>query len=375
MHKKVCHLLVTYGNKNQKYTGDLIESLNKSSNDEHFIYCHRKLSNPDKTKVIVSVEQPKSKALFQFINQYCSDRNYRNLTKKLSKRNVYKWIWLIAYKVDILHIHHAHAVSIEVIQYFKRKGIKIIISLRGRDLLVNTQDAGEAELLKNKLNLADEIHCISHYMKDELFKLFGLPAKVVYRGLQLPQKAEVKQEQRNSDIIRIIVAGRLEWEKGHVYLIESIYRLMNKGYICEVDIFGEGKLEESLQFRINQLGLREVIYLKGYLDNTELRSLYKNYDIAVQPSLTEALSNGLIDFIFHNLPCVITNTGGMPEIIQHKKNGTIFNKENMLQLDDAILEARKINFKNLVEYNTEIRDKFTSNVEVEGLLELYGKLC
>lgn len=47
----------------------------------------------------------------------------------------------------------------------------------------------------------------------------------------------------------------------------------------------------------------------------------------------------------------------------------------MLQLDDAILEARKINFKNLVEYNTEIRDKFTSNVEVEGLLELYGKLC
>lgn len=372
MPKKVCHLLVAYGNKNQKYTGDLIEKLNNSSSDEHFIYCHRKHSNSEHTRVVVSVDQPKINAIFQFLHLYATDNEYRKLSKRLTKRNIYKWLWLIAYKIEVIHIHHAHAISIEVIEYFKAKGIKTIISLRGRDLLVNTQNATEAELLKNKLILADEVHCISHYMKDELLKLFGLHAKVVYRGLQLPQKADVKQNQRQSDIIKIIAAGRLDWDKGHIYLIESISRLVEKGYLCEVDIFGEGELEEFLQFRINQLGLEKVIHLKGFLDNPALRSIYKNYDIAVQPSLTEALSNGLIDFMFHNLPCVITNADGMPEIIEHGRNGIVFKKENMLDLDWAILEARHIDFENLIRYNSEIREKFTSEREVGGLLKFYG---
>ncbi|MGO3183443.1 MAG: glycosyltransferase [Aequorivita sp.] len=372
MSKKVCHLLITSGNKNQKYTADLIENLNKTSGDEHFIYCHRQIAETDKIGVIVSVEQPKRKALLQFLHLYTSDGDYRKLSKKLSKRNIYKWLWLIAYKIDVLHIHHAHAISRDVIEYLRAKGVKIIISLRGRDLLVNTQNVKESKLLKSKLDLADEIHCISHFMKSALFKLFGLNAKVVYRGLHLPQKSEVKLIYQKTDTINIIVAGRLDWDKGHIYLIESIHRLLNKGYLCKVDIYGEGNLQEFLQFRINQLGLEKVIYLKGFLGNTSLRSLYKNYDIAVQPSLTEALSNGLVDFMFHNLPCVVTGAGGMPEIIGHRKNGIVFNKENMLQLDQAILEARDINFEDLIQYNTEIRDKFTSKNEVEGLLRLYG---
>lgn len=372
MPKKICHLLIFYGNKNQKYTQDLLENIHKSSNDEHFIYCHGKSLEPNKIRLIVSVKQSKIIALFQFLNLFSTDSNFRLLVKSLSKRNIYKWLWLIAYKIDVLHIHHAHAISNDVIQYFKHKGVRIIISLRGRDLLVNSENEKEFKYLKNKLVLADEIHCISHFMKNELLRLYRLNAKVVYRGQQLPQEGAVKLSSSYTDTIKIIVVGRLVWEKGHIYLVESIYRLLKKGYLFDVDIYGEGNLRELLQFRIKQLELEKVIRLKGFLENTSLKSSYKYYDIAVQPSLSEALSNGLIDFMFHNLPCVITDVGGMPEIIEHKKNGIVFNRKNMLQLDEAILEAKKIDFKALVQYNTEIRYKFTSNSEAEGLIKLYG---
>ncbi len=372
MPRKVCHLLILYGNKNQKYTQNLLENINKHSDDEHFIYCHGKYFTPNKIRLIVSVKQSKFKALLQFIYLFISDRNFRKLSKKLSKRDIYKWLWLIANKIDVLHIHHEHAILNDVIQYFKDQGVKIIISLRGRDLLINSKDVKGYKLLKSKLILADEIHCISHFMKNELLRLYGINAKVIYRGRHLPNKENIKLFLNNNDTIKIIAAGRLVWEKGHIYLIESIYRLLNEGYLFEVDIFGEGNLKEFLQFRINQLGLEKIIHLKGFLEGATLRSSYKNYDIAVQPSLSEALSNGLIDFMFHNLPCVITDTGGMSEIIKDKKNGIVINKKNMLQLDKAILNAKKINFEGLLKYNNEIRDKFTSNKEVEGLLKLYG---
>src|SRR5690606_30737279 len=169
--------------------------------------------------------------------------------------------------------------------------------------------------LKEKLDLADEIHCISHYMKNELLKEYSLNSKVVYRGQQFPEFNDIKQSPNNTDKLKIIAVGRLVWEEGHIYLIESIHRLVNQGYSFEVDIYGEGSLYEFLQFRINQLGLENTIRLKGFIENSSLKLMYKNYDLAVQPSLSEALSNGLIDFMFHNLPCIITDVGGMPEII------------------------------------------------------------
>jgi len=373
MPKKICHLLLLYGNRDQQYTQDMLENIKIFSSEEHFIYCHAKKATSHKIMVIESKKNSKITALLQFIG-LLNDLNFRTLIKKLSKYDIYKWVWLAANKIDILHIHHAHAIPVAVLTYFKIKGVKIVISLRGRDLLVNTVQNEEATLLYAKLQLADSIHCISEYLKNELFQKFGLHAQVVHRGQMLPDKNGIRQLANQSEKIKIIAVGRLVWEKGHIYIIESASRLKEKGYAVEVHIFGEGVLREFLQFRIDQLNLHDVVLLKGFVENDTLKSLYNNYDIAVQPSLSEALSNGLIDFMFHNLPCVITDVGGMPEIIQHNKNGIVFSKKNMLLLDKAILDAKKLDFDELVEHNNEIRPHFTQKREIEGLLKLYDEL-
>src|SRR5690606_13196037 len=125
-----------------------------------------------------------------------------------NKRNILKWTGLIASNINVLHIHHAHAIPVELIEYFKRKKITIIISLRGRDLLVNSQNTTMFNDLKEKLDLADEIHCISHYMKNELLKEYSLNSKVVYRGQQFPEFNDIKQSPNNTDKLKIIAVGR-----------------------------------------------------------------------------------------------------------------------------------------------------------------------
>ena len=112
------------------------------------------------------------------------------------------------------------------------------------------------------------------------------------------------------------MVGRLVWEKGHIFLLESILKLKKRGFTLQVDIYGDGEFHEMLQYRIEQLNLEKEVNLKGFLNNLELKKIYKDYDVFVQPSMSEALSNALVDAMLCNLPCVITKVGGMPEIIR-----------------------------------------------------------
>src|SRR5690606_2994062 len=103
---------------------------------------------------------------------------------------------------------------------------------------------------------------------------YGLDGTVVYRGQILPDKENIKTANTFSDVIKILVVGRLVWEKGHIYLIESISRLVKAGHKVEVDIYGTGNIKELLSFRIHQLQLENIIHFKGFVSNNELKKMY-----------------------------------------------------------------------------------------------------
>jgi glycosyltransferase involved in cell wall biosynthesis len=187
----------------------------------------------------------------------------------------------------------------------------------------------------------------------------------------MPKNENIKKTNPTSNSIKAIAVGRLVWEKGHIYLLESIIRLIKKGQPIELDIFGDGPLLEFLNFRINQLGLENNIALKGYIANNKLKTLYKNYNVALQPSLSEALSNGLMDFMVHNLPCVVSSAGGMNEIIVHGENGFVFNILNPSEIDDYIIKAANMDFKKLKAFNDTYKNKFDHRIEVKKLDNLY----
>lgn len=371
MDKKICHLLISYGNKNQVYTSDLLDSLNKASNDEHFIYCHLQYQKAKGIKVIVPRDRSKISALCCILLLFIKNSDFRKLYRQIGRNEIFKWIWLIDCGIDVLHVHHEHAISLSMLEYFKSKGVKIIITLRGRDLLVNTNDKHRFKELNRKLNCATQLHSISSFMNKRLYELFGLDGVIVYRGQSLPREEHQIINLNTLEPIKIIAVGRLVWEKGHIFLIESIARLKKRGLHVSVDIYGDGNLKEFLSFRIKQLDLEKEVILKGYVDNKILKSIYQNYNLAVQPSLSEALSNGLIDFSFHNLPCVITNYGGMSEVIRHEVNGIVFKGNNMLMMDDAILETKYLDFNNLVTFNKLNRVKYSKKREIKEMLKFY----
>ena len=117
------------------------------------------------------------------------------------------------------------------------------------------------------------------------------------------------------------------------YLIEACKQLANtQGNKPGVVILG-GHAEEV----VAQLPLEA--YPLGYVnDEQRIVDVYNAVDVFVLPSLSENLPNTIMEAMACGVPCIGFRIGGIPEEIDHKKNGYVAEYRNA---DDL---ARGINW-------------------------------
>lgn len=102
--------------------------------------------------------------------------------------------------------------------------------------------------------------------------------------------------------------------KGFKQLVLSLQKLSSKNNI-ELVIFGSVKPREVPDFPFQA-------HYVGYVnDDVSLATLYSSADLALVPSLQEALGNVAIESLSCGTPVVAFNVGGIKDIIEHKVNG------------------------------------------------------
>ena len=102
--------------------------------------------------------------------------------------------------------------------------------------------------------------------------------------------------------------------KGMSYLIEALAKCQTS---CEIVILG-GHAEEVVE----QLPMK--VYPLGYVnDEQRIVDVYNAADVFVLPSLSENLPNTIMEAMACGVPCVAFKVGGIPEEIDHLKNGYV----------------------------------------------------
>ncbi|MDG5492243.1 glycosyltransferase family 4 protein [Psychroserpens sp. SPM9] len=382
------HLVKFLGHPDQPYMQTLFNALSlEKSTLSHTVFC---VKNLGKTSNIPYQQIGKPSHIFKpktagFIgSQLLFSKGdmavFNSETLKNRIKLLIKWEQVLRTNSDVLHVHNLHMVPLEVLKFLKSKNTKMLVSLRGRDLVVETLNETSRAIFLEKMECFTNIHVNSQYLK-ELAQERGIESqkiKVIYRGVEpdLYQKENYNHKElpTSDQAIKLISVGRLEWEKGQWYILDSIYRLKNKGVNVFCDIYGDGRFREFLEFRIAQLKLQDHVRLLGYMKNEALRKTYKTYHLAVQCSIYESLPNGLIEMCLHNLPCVTSNVGGIPEFLSHGINGISFDINSPENLDAAILECLTLDKEKLQEFNQKVTEKFSFNKGVKQLNELYTEL-
>lgn len=190
----------------------------------------------------------------------------------------------------------------------------------------------------------------SEYMKREVIKNFSLPGdkvEVINNGINVRKfdkcvyDIEVRRKYAKDNEKIVFFVGRLVNEKGVSVLIEAVPKV-----ICGYDdvkfvIVGRGSQKEYLKNRVNELGIANKVYFTGYLDDNDLRALYKCVDAAVYPSLYEPFGIVALEAMLAGVPVVVSDVGGLGEIVEHDVDGKKCLVGNSNSLADCILDILK----------------------------------
>jgi len=119
--------------------------------------------------------------------------------------------------------------------------------------------------------------------------------------------------------IQIGMAGRLVSVKGHALGISALALLRNRGYSCELQIAGEGPIEQPLRDWGKKLALSDRIRFRGFVD--DMRSFFQDIDIFLCPSIREPFGLVSIEAAAWGCPVVATRVDGLPETLEEGRTG------------------------------------------------------
>lgn len=194
---------------------------------------------------------------------------------------------------------------------------------------------------------AQEVICCSNYMFREITSLFKLPPEkvhVVPNGVDLSKMVPLHAEgfgKSDSSSKKVFFVGRLVREKGVQVLIEAVPAVLTEFPNLKVVVAGKGPMLDQLRDLSRSLGVERAVDFVGFVDdNTRNRLLYES-DVAVFPSLYEPFGIVALEAMACRVPVLVSETGGLAEIIEHGVDGLKVPPGNPWALASQIIDLLK----------------------------------
>ena len=157
-------------------------------------------------------------------------------------------------------------------------------------------------------------------------RIVSIPNPIDTRIFHPVDKVEARKQLKlpeDKQIILFVSQKVTDPRKGMDYLIESLNRLLADDPSLReravVAILG-GQAEEIAE------RLPMEAYPLGYVSETKrIVAIYSAVDLFVTPSLSDNLPNTIMEAMACGVPCVGFKVGGIPEMIDHLKNGYVAN--------------------------------------------------
>ena len=194
---------------------------------------------------------------------------------------------------------------------------------------------------------SSEVIVNSKFMKNDLQRLFGLPYEkinVVANGINSTTYSGVEKDydfrrQYAADNEKIILfMGRLVYEKGVQHLISAMPKILKNYHDAKLVIAGKGGMLDELKAQVEAMGLGQKVYFTGYLNAKQVSKMYKCADISVFPSTYEPFGIVALEAMLAGVPTVVSDVGGLNEIVEHGVDGMKSYAGNPNSLADSILE-------------------------------------
>lgn len=252
-------------------------------------------------------------------------------------------------KVDVIHTHGWSGFDGVIGAKLARVPV-IIHSEQGKDI-EDIYSIKKRRLWGRKLisYLANQVVTVSEEIKDSLVKTEKIsPDKIltIHNGVDIQRfninidKIKKKEEVGigSKDIV-IGTVGRLDPIKSYDTFLYCAKEVISEFPDLRFLLVGDGPMRKNLEELSTKLGLQEkVTFIGERLDIPELLNIM---DIFVLPSLSEGLSNTILEAMASGLPIITTRVGGNPEIIIDGETGFLVPPTDYQSLSKVLIQLLK----------------------------------
>ncbi|WP_422089411.1 glycosyltransferase [Tenacibaculum ovolyticum] len=288
-----------------------------------------------------------------------------NLINKLSHLKALPYLKKIIKKEvpDLLHAHYASSYGLlGALTGFR----PFILSVWGSDVFSFPKNSFlHKTILKYNLSRADKILSTSKIMAVETNLYTTKKIEVTPFGIdtQILKPMKVESIFLEKEIV-IGTIKSLEKVYGIEYLIRAFKIILDtyKGKkTLKLLIVGDGSLELKLKELTKELKITRNVIFKGRIPFDQVPIYHNMIDIFVAASLEESFGVSVIEASSTGKAVVVTNVGGLPEVVEDGETGFLVPKKNSLKLAEAI---------NKLVLNTNLREKMGRN-GIKRVKELY----
>jgi glycosyltransferase involved in cell wall biosynthesis len=272
----------------------------------------------------------------QFVSE--SDLN-RNIPVKrtLDSINPFTWIRtakeILKFKPDVVLISYwmpffAPAFG-KIAGILKSNGIKVIAVMH--NVIAHEKRIGDEALTKYFFNRCDGFVLLNRSSEKDLLELKPDAKYIIHPhplydhyGIKVDTYEARKKLGIPAEKKVILFFGFIRDYKGLDLLIESMKDL-NDEYLLLIagEVYGDFKKYDEL---IDRSGVRNKINLQvKYIPETEIPLFFSASDVCVLPYRT-ATQSGIVGIAYHfELPVIVTNVGGLAEMVEENKTGLVIN--------------------------------------------------
>ncbi len=288
-------------------------------------------------------------------------------------------------KLDILHVHYAipHAVCAVLARDMANERVGIVTTLHGTDISVLGYDSSLKGAIKYGIEKSDVVTAVSESLKQQTMEVIE-PDQVIEtiynfvdERVYVPNDStELKDYYKIHPDEKVLIHVSNFRNVKHVPDVVKSFAYIRKEMPAKLLLVGDGPEMNTVIQLVKQLGLEKDVLFLGKQDN--LSELYAICDLKLLLSEKESFGLVLIEAMACGVPCIGTDIGGIPEVIEHNKNGFIVPLHDIEHVACYALKLLK-NEELLNEFRQNaimtVKTKFHSSMIVEQYENLYMKVA
>ncbi len=196
----------------------------------------------------------------------------------------------------------------------------------------------------------------------------------IYNGVDTEKFKPRQKNAKRNDIKKIITIGRLQSEKDQMTLIHAFSILLARPKNAQkirLVIVGDGPDRIRIEEHIENMGLADQIDVLGERDDIDRR--LQECDIFALSSLTEGISNTILEAMSCGLPVVATDVGGNPELVIHGETGFLVPRKDPEAMAEAIqfyLDEPRL----ITEHGSKGRQRVVENFSLVNMVKGYESM-